>query len=181
MKKKKNILVGVCGGIAAYKSCSLVSLLVKRGCAVKVLMTPAAAGFVTPLTFQTLSGNAVYMDMMAPVKDPRGVEHISLADWADAAVVAPLSANTLSKIAHGICDNLLTAVICALPQKTGLVLAPAMNDRMWSNPIIAANTQKLKAVANYRIVPPQKGRLACGAYGCGRMAEPELILKAVLR
>jgi len=180
MLKKKNVLVGVTGGIAAYKTCELVRLLIKNGFNVKVVMTPAGANFVTPLTFQTLSNNPVYMDMFTLLKD-ENVRHISLADWADIAVVAPLSANTLSKIARGICDNLLTTVICALPATKKLILAPAMNENMWKNPLIQENVKILQQVKNYKLLNIEYGELACGVTGAGRMAEPQDILKAVIR
>ena len=143
-------------------------------------MTPAAARFVTPLTFQTLSNNPVYIDMFALSQDDN-VRHISLSDWADAAVIAPLSANTLSKIACGICDNLLTTVICALPAKVKVIMAPAMNNNMWHNPLVQDNVKRLRSVKSYCLLEPQKGRLACGVYGAGRMPEPEEIFKAVVK
>ena len=176
--KKKNILVGVCGGISAYKTCELVRLLMKNGFTVKVMMTEAAAKFVTPLTFQTLSKNPVYMDMFQVLKD-ESTQHIALSQWADFCVIAPLSANTLSKIAGGISDNLLTTVVCALSAKTKLVLAPAMNENMWKNPIIQENAEKLKKLKKYVFMSPQKGELACGIYGEGRMPEPKDIYKKI--
>jgi len=188
--KNKNILVGVCGGIASYKTCELVRLLVKNGFSVKVMMTSAAAEFVTPLVFQELSQNPVYSDMFAPlernfltglalIKEEK-VQHISLAQWADVCLIAPLSANTLSKIALGICDNLLTTVVCALPQKTRVVLAPAMNECMWKNPLIQGNSKKLKQLKRYIILDPRKGELACGIYGQGRMADTKEIYRKIL-
>lgn len=172
----KNVLVGVCGGIAAYKACELVRLLKKDGFFVKVVMTEAATKFVTPLTFQTLSDNPVYWDMFAPREN---VEHIELTKWADLCVIVPLSANTLSKIALGICDNLLTTVVCALPNKIKVVLAPAMNENMWFNPLIQENIKKIKKVKKHVFLNPVKGELACGVYGEGRMVEPENILKKI--
>jgi len=178
MSKKKNILVGVTGGIAAYKSCELVRLLVKGDYNVKVVMTQAAAEFVTPLTFQTLSRNPVYLKMFDLVQD-ENIRHISLADWADIAVVAPASANTLSKIVRGICDNLLTSVICALPQKTKVIFAPAMNENMWNNPLIQENIKALKQIKNYKLLNVGAGELACGITGCGRMIEPKDIFDTI--
>lgn len=191
-KEIKNILIGVCGGISAYKTCELVRLCVKNGFSVKVMITEAAGKFVTPLTFQTLSANPVYLDMFTPLDSkfhkPVGkyltgfslfkeenIEHISLTQWADLCVIAPVSANTLSKIAQGICDNLLTTVVCALPQETKVLLAPAMNENMWKNPIIHDNVKKLKSLKRYIILNPQEGELACGVYGEGRMPEPKEI------
>ncbi len=176
--KKKNVLVGVSGGIAAYKACSLVRLLVKEGFSVKVMMTEAATKFVAPLTFQELSRNPVYIDMFTPLKDETA-KHVSLAKWADLCVIAPLSANTLSKIAQGICDNLLTTVVCALPKETKVILVPAMNENMWKNPLIQENVKKLSVLKKYVILPPAKGELACGVYGEGRMPEVKEIYKKI--
>ena len=169
-KKGKNILVGICGGIASYKSCELVRLLIKDGHSVKVMMTDAATKFVSGLVFQELSKNSVYLDMFNLIKE-ENIKHISLAQWADLCVVAPASANTLSKIASGICDNLLTTVICALPLHTKVLFVPAMNECMWQNPIIVQNVKKLEKIKNYLIMSPKKGELACGAYGQGRMPQ----------
>lgn len=180
---KKNILIGVCAGISSYKTCELVRLLVKDGFSVKVLMTESATKFVTPLVFQALSANAVYLDMFAPAKE-ENIKHVELTEWADICVIAPLTANTLSKIAGGICDNLLTTVICALPQAKKIIFAPAMNTNMWQNPIIQENVDKLKKLKRYIFLNPQSGLLACGDYGEGRMLSPEEIykkIKAVLK
>lgn len=173
---KKNILLGVCGGIASYKTCVLLRRLIKEGAQVKVMMTEAATRFVSPLVFQELSKNPVYVDMFS-LEKTEGIKHISLAAWADACVIAPLSANTLSKISLGLCDNLLTTVVCALPDTTRVVLAPAMNEGMWKNPVIQANAARLKKIKNYLVMSPQKGELACGVYGEGRMPEPDEIYK----
>jgi len=180
MKKIKNILVAVTGGIAAYKACELVRMFVKSGHNVKVVMTPAAAQFVTPLTFQTLSNNPVYMDMFALAKSEK-VQHISLSDWADVAIVAPATANTLAKIAHGICDNLLTTVICALPDKIKVFFAPAMNTNMWDNPVTQENIRLLKSIKNYKVLGVGEGELACGITGAGRMLEPKDIFNEVAK
>ena len=141
------------------------------------MMTEAATKFITPLTFQTLSCNHVYKDMFALYGE--NVEHISLADWADICVLAPLSANTLSKIANGICDNLLTTVVCALPKTTKVLCVPAMNENMWKNPIITENTKKLTKLKKYILMQPDKGELACGVYGEGRMPEALDIAKKI--
>ena len=189
---KKNILIGICGGIASYKICELVRLLVKNDFSVKVVMTEAATKFVSPLVFQELSRSCVYLDMFTPLV-PLGsngeikgglarkenIQHISLAQWVSLCVIAPLSANTLSKIALGICDNLLTTVVCALPENTKSLLVPAMNENMWRNPLVQENVKKLKRLKKYIIVPPQKGELACGIYGEGKMAESKNIYNAV--
>lgn len=174
---RKNVIIGVCGGISSYKSVELVRLLVKNNYSTKVVMTDAAAKFVTPLTFQTLSSNPVYMDMFYLYKEQ--TEHISLADWASICVIAPLSANTLSKITHGVCDNLLTTIVCALSQRTKILCAPAMNENMWKNPIIQGNVKRLKNLKRYIFMKPLAGELACGAYGQGRMAEPKDIFSKI--
>lgn len=177
--KKKNILLGVCGGIAVYKSCSLVRLFQEKGCLVKVVMTPSAGQFIRPLLFRELSGNCVYWEMFSAEKENN--RHIKLADWADLAVIAPLSANTLSKLAVGICDNLLTTVVCALGPKLPLLLVPAMNQNMWQNPVISQNLARLKKIKNYRVMAPARGKLACGKSGQGRMPEPEKICRQALQ
>ncbi|MBU1121844.1 MAG: hypothetical protein KKF54_04010 [Candidatus Omnitrophica bacterium] len=174
---KKNILLGICGGISSYKSCELVRLLIKAGFSVKVIMSPAAKEFVTPLVFKQLSQNPVYLDMFD--SSCQDIEHISLAQWARLCVIAPLTANTLSKISQGICDNLLTTVICALPQKVKVLLAPAMNEEMWKNPIIQKNVDNLKKHKKYVMLSPVKGELACGVYGEGRMPEVKDIFKQI--
>lgn len=175
---KKNILLGVCAGISSYKTCQLVRLLVKDGFTVKVIMTISATKFVTPLVFENLSGNKVYVEMFEPITKEK-IEHIDLANWSSICVIAPVTANTLSKISLGICDNLLTTVICALPETTKVLFSPAMNENMWNNFIIKENISKLQKRENYIIIPPGQGELACGAYGQGRMAEPEDIFKKI--
>ncbi|MFO8052496.1 MAG: flavoprotein [Candidatus Omnitrophota bacterium] len=176
-KKKRNILVGICGGIAAYKICQLIRILVKDSYSVKVLMTPAASEFIRPLVFKELTNNPVYLDMFS--YNPENVQHIKLSDWADLAILAPLSANTLSKVASGICDNLLTTAICAFDSKKPVLFVPAMNEKMWSNPIINENVSRLKKIKNYTILLPKEGDLACGVKGIGRMAEPEEIYQKI--
>ena len=174
----KNILVGISGGIASYKICELIRLLIKGKYSVKVMMTEAATKFVTPLVFQKLSGNPVYSDMFELSRE-ENIQHISLSQWVHLCVIAPLSANTLSKIATGICDNLLTTVVSALDKDTKVLLAPAMNENMWRNPLIRENVKKLRGIKKYLIMPPQKGELACGVYGEGRMPEPKNIYKLI--
>lgn len=177
--KPQKILIGVTGGIAAYKTCSLIANLKKEGNEVRVIMTEAATKFVTPLTFQTLANFPVYVDIFETI-DKSKVEHIDLADWCDVFVLAPATANTISKIALGIADNLLTTIVMALPKKTPVIIAPAMNVHMWKNPAFQKNLQALKKYkSKYTIINPQKGMLACGYEGEGKMAKIEEIMKAI--
>ena len=173
--KGREVLVGVTGGIAAYKTAMLVSRLVEAGAGVSVVMTEHATRFVAPLTFQTLSGRPVGVDLYEP---PEGFmpEHVALADLAEVAVVAPATANLLGKLAHGIADDLLTTVLLALDAP--VVAAPAMNVRMWAHPAVQANVEALRE-RGVHLVGPEEGRLACGVKGKGRMAEPEAILEAI--
>ncbi len=173
MLKGKTIVLGVTGGIAVYKSADLVSRLKKLNANVEVIMTEAAAEFVTPLTFQTMSGNKVHMKMFEEVKD-FDVEHISLAKKADVILVAPATANTIGKVANGICDNLLTTVIMA--GRSRVVFAPAMNTEMYRNPFYQENMEKLKKLG-YEFITPASGLLACGDVGEGKMAEPADIVE----
>ena len=176
MLENKNILIGITGGIAAYKICTLIRLFKKSGANVRVVLTPNALNFVTKLTLQTLSNNEVYVDNFDV--DNFKPEHISLCDEADICVVAPATANTISKIANGICDNLLTSTVCAFSKP--ILLAPAMNTNMWKNSFVQENMEKLKK-AGYHIVDPGIGFLACGTSGEGRMAEVEDIYDSVVK
>ncbi|NMB08798.1 MAG: bifunctional phosphopantothenoylcysteine decarboxylase/phosphopantothenate--cysteine ligase CoaBC [Tissierellia bacterium] len=176
MLKDKNIVLGVSGGIAVYKSVDLVSRLKKQGANVDVIMTEAATKFVTPLTFQTLSLNPVYIDMFGEPKN-YDVEHISLAERADLFVIAPATANIIGKIATGIADNLLTTTVMATKSK--VIFAPAMNTNMYLNPIVQKNISYLKELG-YEFIDPGTGMLACQTYGPGRMAEPVDILQYIL-
>lgn len=177
--KGKKILLGVSGGIAAYKACSLMNHLFKEGADVKVIMTPAATKFVSPLTFQALSNHPVYMDMFKTINHEE-VEHISLAKWADLAVIAPATANTIGKIAHGLADNLLTTVVMALPAKIKVVIAPAMNVEMWHNPLVQRNVKILEEMKNkYVITGTREGVLACRDKGEGKIADTKTILDLI--
>ncbi|NLC03727.1 MAG: bifunctional phosphopantothenoylcysteine decarboxylase/phosphopantothenate--cysteine ligase CoaBC [Tissierellia bacterium] len=168
MLKGKKILLGVTGGIAVYKAADLVSRLKKQGADVEVIMTSNAMEFVTPLTFQTMSNNMVHSEMFKEISG-YNVEHISLAQSADVILIAPATANTIGKIAYGLADNLLTTVVMASNAK--LIFAPAMNTTMYNNPMVQDNMRKLKELG-HEFIQPGVGLLACGDYGCGKMAEP---------
>ena len=167
----KKILLGVSGSIAAYKATFLVRLLIKQGAQVKVIMTNAAKDFVTPLSLSTLSKNDVLSDI---AKDDSWANHVALGRWADVMLIAPLSCNTLAKMATGLCDNLLMAVY--LSATCPVIVAPAMDEDMWHHPTTKNNLQKLEVYHN-KITPVENGELASGLIGEGRMAEPEIIVK----
>ncbi len=173
MLKDRQIVLGVTGGIAAYKACDLTSRLVKQGAKVRVVLTEHAARFVPPMTFAALSGNPACTDTFAPRME---LEHISLAKWADAFVIAPATANCLGKLANGIADDLLTTT--ALATTAPLLIAPAMNANMWRHPATQANLQTLLS-RGAKTVGPGVGRLACGDDDVGRMAEPAEIVEAL--
>jgi phosphopantothenoylcysteine decarboxylase/phosphopantothenate--cysteine ligase len=172
MLKNKNILLGVCGSIAAYKSAILVRLLIKAGANVRVILTSDAANFITPLTLATLSKNPVYTKYF---EEETGVwsNHVELGLWADYMIVAPASANTIGKMANGLCDNLLSAVY--LSAKCPVFFAPAMDLDMWKHESTRDNIRQLQSFGN-TMIAPNKGELASGLYGEGRMAEPEEII-----
>ena len=174
MLENKNILIGITGGIAAYKICELVRMYKKARANVQIVLTPNAQNFVTKLTLQTLSNNEVYVNNFEI--DEYKPEHIALTE-SDIFVIAPATANTISKIANGICDNLLTSTACAFDKP--ILLAPAMNTNMWNNPFVQANLAKLKE-AGYHILEPDSGFLACGTNGVGRMREVEEIFDATV-
>jgi phosphopantothenoylcysteine decarboxylase/phosphopantothenate--cysteine ligase len=173
MLQNKNIILGVCGSIAAYKAATLVRLLIKAGANVKVILTANASAFITPLTLATLSKNPVYTKYY---EEETGVwsNHVELALWADYLIIAPASANTLSKMANGICDNLLSAVY--LSAKCQVMYAPAMDLDMWKHESTKANISKLQRFGDLMIAP-NSGELASGLVGEGRMAEPEEIIE----
>lgn len=168
------ILLGVTGGIAAYRACELVSLAGKAGHEVQVVMTANATRFVGPITFEALSGRPVRLDTFA---DALG--HIEVAKWAEVAAVAPCSANVLAKVAHGLADDLLTTALLALPRGRRVVLAPAMNTEMWFNPVVQANLERLAAFERFVVLEPASKRLACGDVGPGGLPEPADILAAI--
>ena len=173
----KRILLVVTGGIAAYKAAFLVRLLRRSGAEVRVVMSGAATEFVTPLTFEVLSGNPVARDLFAARGEP-GVEHVELASWADRIIVAPATAGFLSKAAHGAADDLASTVLAAA--RCPIYFAPAMNAGMWENPAVVRNVGILQEDGRH-FVQPEDGELACGDTGPGRMAEPEEIADAVAR
>lgn len=167
----KKILVGVTGSIAAYKAILLVRLLIKAGAEVKVIMTPSAADFVSPLTFSTLSKNEVLIDLF---NETSWANHVALGRWADCMVIAPLSCNTLAKMANGFCDNLLLAVY--LSATCPVIVAPAMDEDMWHHNATKLNIDRIRSFGN-NVIPVENGELASGLYGDGRMAEPDQIAK----
>jgi phosphopantothenoylcysteine decarboxylase / phosphopantothenate---cysteine ligase len=171
MLKGKKILVGITGSIAAYKAIYLVRLLVKGGAEVRVVMTPSAKDFVSTLTLSTLSKNPVLVDLF---DEQSWANHVMLGRWADIMVIAPLSCNTLAKMAHGLCDNLLLAVY--LSATCPVAAAPAMDEDMWHHAATKENLEKIESIGN-KIIPVEKGELASGLYGDGRMAEPESIVQ----
>lgn len=175
----KNILVGVTGGIAAYKSAGIVSLLKKKGYNVKVVMTENATKIIGPLTLETLSRNRIYVDMWD--SNPHyEVEHISLADWADVVLIAPATYNIIGKVANGIADDMLTTVISAVSVRKPVFFALAMNVNMYENPILKENINKLKSFG-YRFIDAEEGLLACNYSAKGRMSEPENIVDEIER
>lgn len=175
MCKNLHIVIGITGGIAAYKSLSLIRLFKKAGAEVKVVATPHALEFVTPLTLQTLSQNSVYSDMFGTAEHV-DVEHISLAEWADAVVVAPATANIIGKLANGIADDALSTMLLACTKP--LFFAPAMNKNMLAHPAVQQNLQTLQQ-RGVTLVGPDAGFLACGTTGEGRMKEPEEIFTTI--
>ena len=180
--KDKKILLGITGGIAAYKSVYLLRLLKREGADVRVVMTRAATKFVTPLTFESLSEHPVHVKMFGEQgQSPDNLsplEHIDLAKWPDIAVIVPATANTIANFTAGGADDLLSTTIAAY--EGPVMLAPSMNDVMWENP---ANQENLRILSNrgFRVVPPETGDLACGYEATGRMAEPESIFQAIGR
>jgi phosphopantothenoylcysteine decarboxylase/phosphopantothenate--cysteine ligase len=174
------VLLGVTGGIAAFRACDIALLLDRAGHPVRVVMTEGAQQFVAPLTFETLTRQAVATRLWAPPAQPN-VEHIELAQWPDVLAIAPATANVIGKIAHGIADDMLTTVVLATLPATPIVMAPAMNTRMWQNPIVQRNVQLLQSLdPRYRFVPPREALLACGDYGEGALATPADIVAEIL-
>jgi len=174
----KHILIGISGGIAAYKIPELIRMLVKAGAEVRVTTTRHALEFVTPLTLQTLSGHPVYSDVFAAINE-HATEHISLPEWADIMLVAPATANVLAKTAAGIADDALTTTLCSCAARKPIILAPAMNDKMWENPATQQAIATLRTWEHVTVLEPAEGPLACGTSGKGRMPEVEFLYEAL--
>lgn len=174
----KEIILGITGSIAAYKSADIANQLTKSKINVHTIMTTSATKFITPLTFQTLTKNKVYVDMFEEIFHS-DVRHISLAQRADCFVIAPASANIIGKIASGIADDMLSTVVMAIKDRP-IIICPAMNTVMYENPIIQSNMRKLQNLG-YQIIEPKESRLACGDLGKGALAEIEIITAAVIK
>jgi phosphopantothenoylcysteine decarboxylase/phosphopantothenate--cysteine ligase len=173
MPKKKNIILGVTASIAIYKACEIIRQLKGQGFLVTVVMTKEAEELIKPIVFASLSGNKVHSELF---RGPQGweIEHVSLAKSADLVLIAPATANIIGKIAAGICDDLLTCVVCAA--KAPVLVCPAMNAQMYENKIVQGNIKKLKS-SGYKFVGPREGRLACADVGIGCLAEVSEIIK----
>lgn len=176
----KKVLVALSGGIACYKSATLVSRLVQRGAEVRVIMTDAATKFITPLTLQSLSGHPALTSIWQHDDRPDS-QHVGLARWCDVFVIAPCSADMIAKLAHGLTPDIVSLTASALPASTPLLLAPAMNADMWANPICQRNLALLRELLpNLAEVGPEDGWQACRTNGGGRMSEPEAIREEVI-
>lgn len=173
--KDKNILIGVTGGIAAYKICDVISYLKRNGANVDVIMTESATKFITPLTLETLAKSRVVVDMFHE-KDHVDVEHISLARKADLVLIAPATANIIGKIANGIADDMLSTTVMAT--KAPVLIAPAMNNGMFENRIVQDNMKKLKEYG-YKFIDPVEGNLACGYKAVGKLADRNTIIEKI--
>lgn len=171
-----NIVIGMCGGIACYKICSIVGALKKNNFEVDVIMTKNATEFITPLTMRSLSNNPVVTDMFHET-DNFDIKHISLAQKADILLVAPATANIIGKVANGIADDMLSTVIMATKAK--VIFAPAMNNNMYQNQIVQDNIQKLKNYG-YEFIEPQIGHLACGTEAIGKLADTKIIVEKIM-
>lgn len=174
----KHILVGISGGIAAYKIPELIRSLVKAGAEVRVATTRNALQIVTELTLQTVSGSRVYSDVFAAINE-HSTEHISLPDWCDAMIVAPATANVIAKMAAGIADDALTTTICSCVARKPILVAPAMNDKMWESPATRQAIATIRGWEKVRVIEPAEGPLACGTSGKGRMPEIEELQEAL--
>ncbi len=175
--KDRRIVVGVTGSIAAYKACELVRRLREAGAEVQTVLTEHARAFIGEQTLLTLSGRAVLTDLFS-TGDRWAPEHVAVSDWAEACIIAPATANIIGKVAAGIADDVLTSLVMAM--RCPVVFAPAMNTRMYENPIVQTNIEKLKDLG-YSFVEPESGYLACGYEGKGRLAKTQLLVAAVAR
>jgi phosphopantothenoylcysteine decarboxylase/phosphopantothenate--cysteine ligase len=171
-----NILLGVTGGVAAYKAVDLASRLTAAGAVVKTAMTQNACQLIQPKSFEAVTNSAVYTTLWSTSEEYKST-HISLVEWADIVVITPATANIIAKVANGICDDLVSTILCVCWQKPTF-LAPAMNDRMWENPAVQRNVDAVRKMG-FKIIGPEHGRLACGAEGFGRMVEPQEILELI--
>ena len=173
----RRVLVALSGAIACYKTATLVSRLVQAGAQVRVIMTDAATRFVAPLTFESLSGTAVVTSVWGAAEH-RESPHVELARWCELMIVAPATADVIAKLAAGLCDDVVTLTACALPRDTPVLLAPAMNEQMWQNPVTRRNVDTCRQLLGCHTVGPGVGWQACRTRGAGRMSEPEEILDA---
>ena len=171
-----NVLLGVSGGVAAFKAVDLASKLTGAGAKVRTVMTDSACRLVGPKSFEAVTQSAVYTDLWGTAEDYK-IGHVALAEWADIVVVVPATANIIGKVASGFCDDLLSTVLCTCWAKP-MVLAPAMNSDMWANPAVQRNIEIVKKMG-FEVAGPERGRLACGVEGIGRMSEPQDILEAI--
>lgn len=176
MLNNRHILLGVTGGVAAYKAVDLAGKLTAAGAEVKTVMTEAACRLVGPKSFEAVTQSNVFTTLWSNTEAFR-INHITLADWADVVVVAPATANIIAKVAQGLCDDLLSTTLCVCWARP-MLFAPAMNTRMWENPATQANVETLKK-RGFQIIGPEEGRLACGTSGLGRMSEPRDIMDAI--
>ncbi len=174
--KGREVIVAVCGGIAAYKVADVASKLVQLGAGISVVMTAEAQKFITPLTFEALSGRKVRTSTFE-LADPGDAQHIGLTERADLMLVAPATNNLIAKVAHGLCDDLVSLMICAAA--CPVVFAPSMNHRMWDHPVAQENYAKLAQIG-YRFIGPETGWLACRNVGAGRLSEPGRIVDEVV-
>jgi phosphopantothenoylcysteine synthetase/decarboxylase len=178
--QQRKVILGVTGGIACFKSAALVSALAQAGAEVRVAMTPSAQRFVTPLTFQALSGQPVATGIW-PGPDAGDCPHIRMARWADLLLIAPATADCIARLAAGICDDIVGLCAAALPASTPVLLAPAMNEQMWQNPVTRRNLSTLGSLSGYHTVGPQSGWQACRTEGEGRMSETDEIMEAAMK
>ncbi len=175
-----HIALAVTAGIAAYKAADLASKLIQENHTVKVIMTLGAQKFIAPLTFQSLTNDTVATDIFE-TQDNYQSPHISISKEADILIIAPATADFIAKLAHGITDNIVNLIAAALPQTTPILIAPAMNDNMWTNPILQQNIKTITTLLNVTIVGPGEGWQACRTQGKGRMASPEQILETATK